>query len=665
MEEKNLLFQCRDKSLVQDLLQTVGDLLKDSDAVEEKERVKALLQKVSEAITFVAVGDAGVGKTSFLNRLFEGVVCGNEILHPTIGIRETKGGAQETELQITPYYLRHFVTDEAMQGVSIVDTQGLDTLEDKECIEKIKSFIQKSDVLFVVFDALQIRSLSVWDFLKETDHRKMVFIMTNCDKAEADTINKNRIKLQQYINEAGIEALIFMSATSACDYIDSASDEEALKRYVRKQILGETPTLTKQHQNMQHLEEMLKALEDSFSLRKKQFESDEVILENINTLLDGFLASNESVSEQLKVELRNIIVCKIDEYQSVIIKKMNPLKIKEFCPKGPADWEAYLREVNENYKNTMNTQISEKTQEAIRKYCSDLQDVFEEATGFFRKRQTLLDAEDQFYGSLAQGKQEMLYETTTMIMDLSRFYEQLSGASDKFFMEIWKVRGEYDAALQQKKKKGAIAGGIAGGGLGGVGTAVSTILAHSALGAATAAATAATTAATTATAATAMTAMTAATSTASTAVTAALGSLLWPAIGVVVGAVVISSIAQKMSKAGLQKDMWAVYYECETEFKKEVAQIKAEMTEQVLQTVTEIFDREVRSMDNSFRDFRMAVNIDSRNIPLLETKLQAVQNLMEQIEQLKHGKVLWMESEVLSQRTMGGKIENVVEYEAK
>ena len=185
------------------------------------------------------------------------------------------------------------------------------------------------------------------------------------------------------------------------------------------------------------------------------------------------------------------------------------------------------------------------------------------------------------------------------------------------------------------------------------------------MGAATAAATAATTAATTATAATAMTAMTAATSTASTAVTAALGSLLWPAIGVVVGAVVISSIAQKMSKAGLQKDMWAVYYECETEFKKEVAQIKAEMTEQVLQTVTEIFDREVRSMDNSFRDFRMAVNIDSRNIPLLETKLQAVQNLMEQIEQLKHGKVLWMESEVLSQRTMGGKIENVVEYEAK
>ena len=111
--------------------------------------------------------------------------------------------------------------------------------------------------------------------------------------------------------------------------------------------------------------------------------------------------------------------------------------------------------------------------------------------------------------------------------------------------------------------------------------------------------------------------------------------------------------------------MWAVYDECVAEFKQEVAQIKEEMTEQVMQTVTEIFDREVRSMDNSFRDFRMAVNIDSRNIPLLESKLQTVQDLMEQIGQLKRDREARMEADALNLNTMEGRKENVLEYEAE
>lgn len=651
MEEKNLLFRFEDKNLAQNLLQTVGDLLKDSDAAEEKEMVKDFLQKVSEAMTFVAVGDTGVGKTSFLNRLFNGVVCGNEIAQPTIGIREIKGGAQEAELQIAPYYSRHFVTDGEMQGISIVDTQGLDTRTNPECSEKIRFFVQKSDVLFVVFDALRIRSFNVWDFLEQTDHRKMVFVMTMCDRADAQTLENNRAKLQQYMKEAGIEAPIFMSAASACGYIASDSNVEALKHYVREQILGETPTLTKQQQNMQHLEGMLLALGNSFSLRKKQHESDKVILENINTAVDGFLSRNESVVNRLKSELRNIISYQIDAYQSEIIAKMDPLKIKERCPGGPSEVEAYLSAVNENYRNIMNTQISETTQEAVRKYCSDLQDVFEEATGFFRKRQNLLDAEDQFYGSLEKSKQEMLYESDTMMMDLSRFYEKLAGASEKLFMDIWKARGEYDATIQAKGKKGAIAGGAAGVGIGGIGTVVSAVLAHSALGAAAAAA--------------GTSAAAAATATAGAAVTSALGAILWPVVGAVIGAVVISKIAKKMSRTGAEKDMWAVYEECVAEFKQEVGQIKSEMTVQVMQTVTEIFDREVRSMDTSFKDFRMAVNIDSRNIPLLEEKLQTVQNLMAQMEQLKRDREARMEEEAPVRNTTKGRIEDVLEYEAE
>lgn len=232
MEEKNLPFQFEDKGLAQNLLQSVGELLKDSDATEEKEMVKTFLQKISEAMTFVAVGDAGVGKTTFLNRLFGGAVCENEMAQSTMGIRETKGGVQEAELQVASYYARHFVTMEAMQGISVVDTQGLDTLESKECIEKVRAFIQKSDVIFVVFDALKIRSLHVWDFLAETSPEKMVFVMTRCDLADEQTIKDNRIKLQQYMSEEGIDAPIFSIGSG------SDADVEALRRYIREQVLG-------------------------------------------------------------------------------------------------------------------------------------------------------------------------------------------------------------------------------------------------------------------------------------------------------------------------------------------------------------------------------------------------------------------------------------------
>lgn len=636
-------FQYEDKKLAQNMLQTVGELIKDSDAAEEKEMVKNFLQKISEAVTFVVVGDAGSGKSTFLNELFDGVVCGNGAAQPTMGIREIKGGAQDAELAVNPFYVRRFVADPKMEGISVIDTQGLDTLNDQECAENIRLFIKKSDVLFVVFDALHIRSFSVWEFLEEIDRGKMIFVMTGCDKAEQQTLAGNRIKLQQYMTESDITAPVFMYSSMGSDGIDPEWNMTALKTYVQKNVLGETPTLTKQRQNLAHLEEMLGSLSKSFDLRKRQLESDRMILENINRTVDDFLNRNQSVVDRLKGELRNIISQEIDAYQAEIIRKMDPLKIKERCPGGPSEVEAYLGAVNENYRNLMNTEISQTTQEAVRKYCAGLQDVFEEATGFFRKRQNLLDAEDKFYGSLEQSKKEMLYETDTMMVDLSQFYERLANASEELFMGVWKARGDYDDALSKKGKIGAIAGGGVGAGLGAIGT-VGTIL--SAL----------------ATAAEAGTVVggTAAISGGTVAVAA-----LWPVIGVILGSVIISKLAKKMSKASAQKDMWAVYEECVAEFKQDVSQIKEEMTEQVLQTVTEIFDREVRSMDNTFKDFRMAVNIDSRNVPLLETKLEAVQNFMEQIVQLKKDREMQAETVLLELNTKEEENRNVMEYEAE
>lgn len=621
-------FQFEDKKVAQNMLQTVGDLLKDSDAAEEKEMVKSFLQKISEAITFVAIGDAGTGKTTLLNDLFDGVICGNQAAQPTLGIHETKGGAQDAEFAVSSFYTRRFVADTNVEGISIVDTQGLDTLKDQACIDQIRTFVQKSDVLFVVFDALHIRSFCIWDFLDEIDRGKMIFVMTGGDRADPQVLDGNRVKLQQYMADADITAPVFLYSTAGCGGIDPAWGIGALREYVQKNVLGETPTLTKQRQNLERLEEMLLSLNKSFDLRRRQLESDRVILENINRTVDDFLQRNGNIVDGLKGELRNIISREIDAYQAEIIRKMDPLKIKERCPGGPTEVEAYLGAVNENYRNLMNAEISHTTQEAVRRYCAGLQDVFEEATGFFRKRQNLLDAEDKFYGSLERSKKEMLYEADTMMMDLNQFYERLANASEELFMGVWKARGEYDVSLEKKGIKGAVAGGGIGTGLGLIGTVTTMIVSGG-----------------------------------GAAITTSVLATLWPVVGAIMGAVLIARLAKKMSKASAQKDMWTVYEECVAEFKQEVSQIKGEMTEQILQTVTEIFDREVRSMDNTFKDFRMAVNIDSRNVPLLEAKMETVQKFMEQIAQMRMGMEAQAEPMLLRNREREEKAENVMEYE--
>lgn len=600
MDTTKVSFLNDDKKLMQQLLGTVGELIKDSDAAEEKELVRQFLQKVSDAMTFVAIGDTGVGKSTFLSEVFGRYLYAGETPQSTEGIREIRGGVQEAEFDVNEFYVRQFRAVPALEGICIVDTQGIDTLQEGPCREQIKGMVQKSDVLFAIFDARQIKSFDVWDFLEETSSKKAVFVMTKCDLADEETLAFNRVKLQSYMQDADIEAPIFMTAFGDTAQIKPEENIDALKRYVRKEILGETPTLTKQQQNMEYLTGMLASFKHSYEMRRRQFEADKAILADINRAMDTFVMRNESVVNRLKADLQEIIDREIENYQNTMIDKMDPLKIKEFCPGGPADVEGYLAAVNDNYREIMNRQISGRTQETVRQYLSDLQNVFEEATGFFRKRQSLIALEDEFYGSLAVTKKDITYQVEDTVVNLGKFYQELAQASDELFMKAWQAREVYDKTVRQSEKRGMALGGLGGAGAGSAAVGIGALLVK-----------------------------------AGTIGQLAAGAALWPVVGLLVGAVLISKLAKRMAKASAQANMYAEYQACVAEFKEEVAKIKAEMSAEIMDTITAIFDRELKNADGSFTDFRMTVNIDSRNIPVLECRMQTVDELMEQITQMK------------------------------
>ena len=261
-----------------------------------------------------------------------------------------------------------------------------------------------------------------------------------------------------------------------------------------------------------------------------------------------------------------------------------------------------------------------------------MEQVFEEATGFFRKRENLIGLENRFYGSLAESKRGMIQKTETTMRTTSSFYQTLSEASEELFYKVWAAREKYDRDVTIGTAAGAVIGAGAGIGIGFAGANLA--VGATGAAAATAAGTLSTVVAAGAGAATVETAAAAAATAAETAAAVAGSSFLWPVIGCLIGAVVIAIIAHRLAKACSGKNMMKAVDDCICDFKKEVAQIKEQMFKEVMEVIDNIFSREMELADKSFMEFRMSVNIDSQNIPVLEQKMAMVETMMDRVLQI-------------------------------
>ena len=588
MEEKQLLFQFEDKQIVQNLLENINDVIKDTDATEEKEKVKSFLQKVSDAICFVGIGEEQVGKSSFLNTLFEGCLSREVGIKPTIGIQEIRSGAEALSFQVDTNHQRVFLTEPEMVGISIVDIQGINKINDIDCKEKIKAFIDKSDVLFVVLAVDKINSLAVWDFLEKNNGQKMIFILTKCDLISKEEIEKNKVRLSRYMQEAEITAPIFcVSSLAEKEGNTVESGFEEIRMYVRKNIIGENPVLVKQSQNLNELKLMLKELSDSFSLRKRQYEADAAILQQLNKSIDTFCINSVGTIDGVKNVLKAEINREIDNYQQEVINKLAPHRIKEIFGNEQSNFVNYLELLNKSYQERMTANVNRITQEAVCRYLNDLENVFEEATGYFKKRESLLKLEDRFYGTMAESKKTQLEYISRGLVETQRYYTTLTGASEELFMKLWRAREEYDYKVARDTSIGKVVGMVGGYMIG-----------------------------------------------------SALGAGLWPIIGIIVGGRVIKKIAKELSSAKNMMELEKKAAECIEVFKKEVANTRDEMTTQILNTIDAMFKKELETIDQTFVEYRMSVNIDSKNIPVLEEKMRNIENLMDKIEKMEERMLL-------------------------
>lgn len=582
------IVECGDKQLiVEDFFERVSILLKDCDDSEEKEKIKEILRNLNNTISYIIVGENAVGKTTLLKELFRDTIQIDEEM--AADICEYRYGEQNFTAPPSNGFQKKFFASEKLRGISIIDTKGINQIAEVSQ-KKIAELILKCEAIFVVLDVQHINSTRLWDMIEEFKKKKMVFFLTKCDLISPGEVKARIDKVKCYLREADISAEVFPICTIEDRVVEEAASIQEVCRYIKKELIGENPVVMRQWDNIQETGKLLAEMKKSFELRQEQYRSDTLVLQNINKELDKYVMNREKVVSKLLEEISQDINREIDAYETEIISKMDPYKIKERFP-AQQDFSNYLEMVNDNYRNILNDSVNRRAIGGIKECLHELEMVFERAVGFFDERETILALNDKFYGSLSTSRNNMIGEVKKNTYAIGNYCKSLYDASEALFMQVWEERKKYDNRNRIKNEL-SIGGGASVGAAAAVKAAA---LAGISLG------------------------------TAGTIVMVA-------AVGGFLGAVAIKKIADTLYAPQSANRMEKAVKQCVEQFRQEVGRIRVEMTEQVSRQVKDIFSQELASADGYFTEFRMSVNIDERRLPLIETKLEETYRLLKAIE---------------------------------
>ena len=339
------------------------------------------------------------------------------------------------------------------------------------------------------------------------------------------------------------------------------------------------------------VKETVTAVSVSFQKRKAQMLTDAEIVRKINLKIDGFRTEHQLKMDGLLAALMKDIDEAVEDYSSKLIRELDPHKIKEHFSKKE-DFEQRLSILNNSYKDKMENMVDRRIQSTIRSYLMDVEDVFETASAYLAERESLMSAEDAFYGSLAHSKSLITRDVRTHIGEMVVYNKSLYEASEELFLKIWAARQEYD-----RKRLAVTAAGAAVGAVGGA-------VAGAALG----------------------------TAMASTVATVGLASnpVGWAIAGgiavALVGGIAVGSISRKLSAAMFSDQLEENVRLCIEEYRGEINTSKLAMQTHITEGVTRLFDNELKSLDTTFLDFRRATYIDENKIPKLEAKLREIES---------------------------------------
>lgn len=570
----DIISLAKQRKFMEEFAVVLTSLVKDADDEAIKQEVKSFLTDVSQVYRIIVVGGEKTGRTTVLRNCFaesdEHIFTKEE----TYGIREVRYGVKEAVIQVQEGYTRKFVTDSCLEGLALFDVGSRDIYKS----ELAHNLAVGADVVVAVFGADNIQDDYVWDFIeKNAIGKKVVCVMTKADLYPFEVIEQKKKKLLSYMQELKLETPVF----TVSDANNAQEGFEAVRKYIRSNIVGMDPAEQKRQDNFRTMLRVQKDVKTSVEKRCRQFETDKKILLMMDKRIKSFYNAQEEKIDELKREVVKVIREEINNYQNSIIKQFDPKELNHnpniANKKTFMEWLQH--EVN-RYERIMNSRVDEKTQRVMRNYISEIDDVCTELQEWLERRENILEENDMFFGTIAQSKSTIIKRTTHVTEQTHEDYLTLINASEELFDKVWAARRRYElqaAVTSTVTTAASVATGMA------VATMLNVSIAP---------------------------------------VTAIVAGLVLASVGFEAGKV----LAEKLFDGKLIKNTQKYI----DEFKQKIVDIRDNMEQQVMKKLDELFETEFQSLDKNLLQFRTATNIDAKNIPLLESRLQDMEILMKQ-----------------------------------
>lgn len=594
MEEnfaKNSDSLCQDKLNLERVLTQLKELLKDTDDQASKERIDRAVQSVAAAYRVMVVGEAGAGRTSLLEHVFmqRDTAVDKVSGRRTRGIEEIRFGAAEVRLKVDDYLTRRFSTDPGLEGLVLTDIGEERLYKDS----RVMDIAEDAQVVLAVFSAENIQNPEVWSFLENyCPDKRTVCVMNKSDLYPSEIIEKKRKRLEEYMKEADIDASLFVVSLKERG---ESSGVESLRQHIREAVLGKNPAVERYGANISMVSSLLTDLKVSFKQRQLQYIEDQQILLYVNEKMDAFYRQQQDKAEHLKSEVFSVIRQEIDSYRECIIKKLDPKKLQnDMDVSDKRAFKEWLQHELEKRERILKQKVQEQMQKVMRWYYDDLAAVYEEAAGKLDQRKQYIGLDDRFYGSMQAGKAEIVSKTVEVAQASREQFTSLSQETEKFYQKVKQETERYD----RMKRVSAMMGSVVSGGAAALGLqAAGTAAVASAPGSA-------------AFAVGLVSSM-----------LPIMGALVVGTAGIYAGMQLFECIYNGHFEKNMEKHI--------ADFSKNVEEIRENMISQVGERMEKVFEQMLGNVDKAFLPFRTTTNIDSRNVPLLEDKLQSVEQLFD------------------------------------
>lgn len=258
------------------------------------------LADLDEPFVFLVCGEINAGKSAFLNGLFGVELCESDAIPTTNEVRWYRYGRREFEEEKSEVERHCFCDHEFLLDFSVVDTPGLNAM-DEESNKVVHKFLDKADLVFFVFPVTNAWSAPTWNFVADVGENvrdKMAVVLQQKDLRN----EKDMAVMMEHVGELGVHKIgqtldVFpVSAAQALqakvnknspDRTLQESGYPALERFVSRKVAGSPKRLQRLQEIQAGSLQILRDIEDRMEIRRRTLDSDQGFLSDVETEVEN------------------------------------------------------------------------------------------------------------------------------------------------------------------------------------------------------------------------------------------------------------------------------------------------------------------------------------------------------------------------------------------